>query len=252
MVDPHDLVLKYYDKLYPHREFLRQTAAIRETVLHRFKESTANGRIRTLDLCTGTGRMLSLFKKHERFDLVGVDKNDKMLELATKNYPNATFVRGDICDTSSELFLNRTFHCILIGGASIQLFDCNQRHRIFSSVKRLLADDGVFIFDIIKSEHIVKGSSGTREIRLRETIGGKQVTIMYRRVLSQSPILCKQYVHLIERDDSEEPTESIGEVDIYEITPDSLRDELGEFNMTLMHLPTQKKYSEFFIAEKRR
>ena len=196
--------------------------------------------------------MLALFHEYTLFDLVGVDISNKMLKEARKRYTNAMFIRDDICTLDSGFLVNNSFHCILIGGVSIQMFDCSQRRRIFSNVKRLLRDDGVFIFNIMKSENSDERAFDTTEVRLSKMINEKQVIVLYHRIVLQPPILFKQYVHLIEHVRSEEPTLSTGEVDIYKITPEDFKGELGRFNLTLMPLPTQNKDTEFFIAEKGR
>ena len=107
MTDPHELVFEYYDLLYPHDIFEKQTMAIREKIIQYFKNLPLNQKIRVIDFCTGTGRMLSLFKNHLQFELYGVEINEKMRQLAQAHYPDAKFFGNDIRSFNSEISMSQ-------------------------------------------------------------------------------------------------------------------------------------------------
>ena len=149
MSDPHELIVDYFDDVYPHDDFCGEVSSIKDAILSRFKDKK---KIKILDLCTGTGRSLGLFYGDNRFDLLGVDVSDKMLNKARKNYPKLLFRKYDITNFPNGIFKKKTFHCILMTSVSIQLFNQHERKQILKTVDELLCERGVFIFDIFAED----------------------------------------------------------------------------------------------------
>ena len=65
MIDAHDLIVDYWDDVYPHAEYCKRNDNIRKRVMAEF-HGLSN--IKILDLCCGTGRGLSLFLQERNID----------------------------------------------------------------------------------------------------------------------------------------------------------------------------------------
>ena len=83
---------KYYDLLYGWKDYERE-GKILDGLVQRYKESAGNS---LLDVGCGTGQHIKLLK--DRFECVGMDINEAMLELARLKVDGVRFVRGDMTD----------------------------------------------------------------------------------------------------------------------------------------------------------
>ena len=250
MNDPHELIIGYYDDVYPHDSFRNDVSSIREELLRRFEDVFSIGKVRVLDLCTGTGRALSLFCGDTRFDLAGVDISDKMLGKARQNYPEVSFIKGDIRDLSHAAFKKGYFHCIQMTSVSIQLFNQSDRKQIFKQVEELLVQGGVFIFDVFSEPLEYDAQEKNAFIKRTLMKNDLHVLIIYHRLPFRPPAPSKQYVYLIETRAGSEPTMSSGVVDIYNVTLDDVVRELEGLGLLAQLLPTNKKNTKFVLIEK--
>ncbi len=89
---------EYYDKIYHYIDYKKQTKFILK-IIRKFKTSNGN---KLLDVACGTGTHIQLLKKH--FEIVGLDKNKEMLEIARKKNPSVKFVQGDMQSFSLHKF----------------------------------------------------------------------------------------------------------------------------------------------------
>jgi len=247
-MNAHELIADYYDEVYPHVAYREQLGSIIDEIASLFR---AEKRIRILDICSGSGRSLGLFEGDERFEVTGVEMNDKMLSKARKNYPNARLIQGDVRDLS-ELFLGQErFHAVLMAGISFQLFDEGDRRRILGEVERLLVRGGVFIFDIFTksfSHNAPEENAFIKRLIVKEHL---QIVIIYQRFAFSPPDPSKQYVYLIETQPGGEPIMSWGSVDIYEVDLQSIERDLGNLGMYVRPLPTKKEKTQFMLAGKK-
>ncbi len=81
---------EYYDKIYHYIDYKKQAKFILE-IIRKFKTSNGN---KLLDVACGTGTHIQLLKKH--LEVIGLDKNKEMLEIARKKNPSIKFVQGDM------------------------------------------------------------------------------------------------------------------------------------------------------------
>jgi ubiquinone/menaquinone biosynthesis C-methylase UbiE len=94
---------KYYDLLYSWKDYAKES-----NIVLRLIESHRRSQGNTLlDVGCGTGKHIARLKT--RFECVGIDINEGMLEQARRNVKGAEFIRGDM----SNFDLGRRFDVIL-------------------------------------------------------------------------------------------------------------------------------------------
>ena len=108
-----------------------------------FKEK----QIKFLDLGCGTGKHLSIMKKH-KFNCIGVDKSMKMLEVARKNEPTIPLVKGDFHNKST--FKNREFSHITCFFYTVYYSEYPEK--IFKNVNYWLKPKGYFCIHLVDRE----------------------------------------------------------------------------------------------------
>ncbi len=94
---------KYYDVLYEWKDYAREARVLTQ-LIDRYKGSPGNS---LLDVGCGTGKHIKRLAR--KFDCVGVDVNEAMLEQARRNVKGVEFVRGDM----ENFDLGRKFDVIL-------------------------------------------------------------------------------------------------------------------------------------------
>jgi len=100
---------KYYDLLYQWKDYKKEAGVVKELV-ERYKTSQGNS---LLDVGCGTAKHLQYLT--DKFDCVGVDASEKMLEQARRNMRGGKFVLGDMINFD----LGRQFDVILCLFSSI-------------------------------------------------------------------------------------------------------------------------------------
>ena len=93
-----------------------------------------------LDLCTGTGDIAGIINnKYPKFEVIGVDFSQKMLEKAREKYPYINFTEADCTELP---FANDTFDACII---SFGLRNIQNREKALSEINRILKNGGIFI-----------------------------------------------------------------------------------------------------------
>jgi len=100
---------KYYDLLYEWKDYAKEARTI-EQLIERYKVTTGKA---LLDVGCGTGKHLQYLSR--RFECVGMDVNEPMLDQARRNVQGVRFIRGDMVDFS----LGRKFDVIVCLFSSI-------------------------------------------------------------------------------------------------------------------------------------
>jgi ubiquinone/menaquinone biosynthesis C-methylase UbiE len=95
-MDPKDIVEQGYDRIGEEYErwSAKATDPARERYLKVLLEGLPKG-AQVLDLGCGSGA-LATRRLSERFQITGVELSSRMVELARRNIPSATFVRADM------------------------------------------------------------------------------------------------------------------------------------------------------------
>lgn len=105
-MDPKDIVEQGYDRIGEEYErwSAKGTDPARERYLKVLLEGLPKG-AQVLDLGCGSGA-LATRRLSERFQITGVELSSRMVELAQRNIPTATFVRADMASVEfpPELF----------------------------------------------------------------------------------------------------------------------------------------------------
>jgi SAM-dependent methyltransferase len=110
---------------------------------------------RVLDLCCGTGQLAAGLLERG-FQVTGLDGSEPMLEFARVNAPAAEFMCAD-----ARLFtLPQTFQAVTCTFDSLNhVLKLDELAQVFRNVYTVLADDGVFLFDLNMEDESEKKSS---------------------------------------------------------------------------------------------
>ena len=152
-----------YDLLYRWKDYGKE-AEILAGLIRKYKRTSGNS---LLDVGCGTGQHIKRLKG--RFDCVGVDVNDRMLEQARKNVGGVEFVHGDMVDFD----LGRKFDVVLCLFSSIGFLKTHARlEKAIRNFAGHLREGGVVIIepwftkDAVKSPHISVLTEGSDDLKV--------------------------------------------------------------------------------------
>lgn len=138
---------------------------------------------KVLELCCGTGR-LTIPLKEKGVDICGVDFTRNMLDEAKRKSSlknlEIDFILGDMKNLHLPNYEKEKFDMIFIPFNSLQnTYTIDDVNKVFSSVRKYLKDDGVFVFDIFNpSIHfLVEGEKSFREIKRFSLEDGQNIII---------------------------------------------------------------------------
>ncbi|MBT4482497.1 MAG: class I SAM-dependent methyltransferase [Candidatus Latescibacteria bacterium] len=132
----------YYELIFP---FKTQTYSFLSSYL-----TGDNSRI--LDIGCGTGHYIGRFAEQGHFS-TGVDIDKSMIEYATNSYPQAAFLNLDMLNIHS---VNESFNLIYSIGNVVSYLSQNQSLKFLNSVYNALAQGGVWIFQTVNWDNILK------------------------------------------------------------------------------------------------
>lgn len=140
---------KYYDLIYEKMDLEKESEFIKWAVE---QHKTSNGN-RLLDMACGTGRHSSMLK--DSFEILGMDINPEMLNLARKKVPDVTFIEGNM----KNFILKGEFDVII---CMFSAMNYNHTMKEFKKTIKNFYDHlhkgGVLIFDMgINQENWVEG-----------------------------------------------------------------------------------------------
>ncbi len=129
----------HYDRIFPEN-----------TVLKNLILSYAKGG-RALDLGCGTGRMANaLYENYD--DVIGVDLDLGMIEVAAKRYPHVTWVQADMV---AFLETSMPFDTILCLGNTLPHLDVYRLNQLVEKIARKLKPDGHFFIQLLNYDSIM-------------------------------------------------------------------------------------------------
>ena len=150
-------LLEYYDELFPveksRLDFIESIAAEYK------KEKGLTNPVKILDLGCATG-MTSIQLMRRGMDLVGIDNNDQMIQSASRRNPepktNARFFLMDMTKIDTY-FPKNSFDIVLcLGNTLVHLDGLEQIEQQIKSIHSVLKSGGVFIFQIINYDMVLK------------------------------------------------------------------------------------------------
>ncbi len=139
----------YYDKIYKNVDYEGESEFINWAVK---KHKTSPG-IDLLDVACGTGSHALILKNN--FNVVGVDINDNMLEIAREKVPEADFIKEDM----KKLELKCNFDVIICIFSSIHYnINYNELEDTLTNFYNNLEDGGILIYDLsFNTENWIEG-----------------------------------------------------------------------------------------------
>jgi SAM-dependent methyltransferase len=99
--------------------------------------------MRVLDVGVGGGRTTRAFAPLAR-EYVGLDYAEAMVAACKKQFPDLSFVHGDVRDLSR--FADGSFDLVLFSYNGIDCIGHDDRLRALSEIRRVLAKGGTFVF----------------------------------------------------------------------------------------------------------
>ena len=96
-----------------------------------------------LDIGVGLGRT-SFHLRNFAKKYIGIDYSNSMVEVGSKKYPELDLQHGDARDLSR--FSDKSFDFILFSYNGIDYVSHSDRLKILKEIKRILKDDGIFVF----------------------------------------------------------------------------------------------------------
>lgn len=129
---------KYYDLLYEWKDYKKETHTLLQ-LIKRYKQSPGNS---LLDVGCGTGKHIQSLRK--KFDCVGMDASEEMLDQARRNVKGIKFIRADMASFN----LRRTFDvilCLFSGIGYVRTYP--KLARTLKNFARHLRDGGVVIIE---------------------------------------------------------------------------------------------------------
>ena len=127
-----DNIAKNYDKLNDIISFGMQKRIKQKCI----KLLNINTKTKLLDLCTGTGDLISMANVK---DSIGVDFSEKMLEIARVKHPNYNFINTNC---SVLPFDDNSFDIITMG---FGLRNIENREQVLKEIYRVLKPNGEFL-----------------------------------------------------------------------------------------------------------
>ena len=135
-------ISNYYELIFP---FKIQTYSFLSSYL-----SCDNSKI--LDIGCGTGHYIGRFAEQCHFT-IGIDIDKSMIEYAKSHYSKATFLNLDMLNIHR---LNESFNLIYSIGNVVSYLSQNQSIKILNSVYKVLLQGGVWIFQTVNWDYILK------------------------------------------------------------------------------------------------
>lgn len=97
-----------------------------------------------VELGCGNGRAYE-FLKEKKIEYLGIDFSTKLLDIARKRYPDASFESQDLCTLRLG---NKMYDAVISIAALHHIPSKKLRRKVFRKISSALKDDGVFVFSV--------------------------------------------------------------------------------------------------------
>lgn len=122
-----------------------------------------------IEIGCGTGNLASPFLK-SGMEYTGLDVSDDMLAIARKNYPAATFLKGDVRQFTLD---QQKESCIITGRTISYLLTNEDVFQSFQCINQNLQVGGIVVFDFINAQTFIPRIKDGEEIIHRATYENK-------------------------------------------------------------------------------
>lgn len=131
-----------YERRSTIRDYLRLSLQASEIVIFvKYRDYIWNKEV--MDIGCGAGRT-SFFLTQFTPRYIGIDVSSMMVKHCRRKFPNADFIQCDVRDLG--LFQSGRFDFILFSANGLDLIGHDARVTALGEIKRVLKDDGIFVF----------------------------------------------------------------------------------------------------------
>jgi SAM-dependent methyltransferase len=123
-----------------------------------------------LEAGCGTGNLASRFSRNH-FDYMGMDLSDDMLRIARSNYPEVSFVAGDMRNFKLIRLIQS---CIITGRSTSYLVSNDDVRSAFDSIGKNLISRGLLCFDFIDAATFLPSIENGKSIIHKAIVGQKR------------------------------------------------------------------------------
>ncbi len=116
-----------------------------------------------LEIGCGTGNLAPFFTK-DKFEYIGLDQSDEMIDIATKNNPRNVFIKNDMRNFKLTSIVDA---CIMTGRTISYLVSNEDVPAAFNSIHYNLTQRGIICFDFIDAERFIPSIDPARKITHR-------------------------------------------------------------------------------------
>jgi glycine/sarcosine N-methyltransferase len=131
----------YYNDLFP-----------QDPALKGFIKGFSMPGFQAIDLGSGTGRLTKLISDLG-MNVIGIDLDESMIEVARKNYPELDFIAYDMVEYINN---SKKFELMTCFGNTLVHLDISQMEKFFKEVQKKLSPKGYFIVQILNYMKILK------------------------------------------------------------------------------------------------
>lgn len=168
----YDDISNYYDSIFP----------VSKDTVEFIKKSIGEPPKSILDVACGTGGY-SIELDKNGYNLTAVDLDSKMIEHLSKKTnrigSKVKFLQADMLDLY-EKFDKDAFEAVFcIGNSLVHLDSADQIKDFFIDIRKLLVEDGTFIFQIINYDRVI-----SKDIKSLPTIVNEAVPLKFERFYS--------------------------------------------------------------------
>jgi len=190
---------QYYEAIFPYRD----------EVYAFLKSHLPAGTRRILDAGCGTGHYCGRLAA-DGFDVVGIDLDPRMIEVAHEKYPGATFCCLNLLNVGT---LSPPFEFVFCIGNVAPHLTQDEFSRFVEDVAGILHPEGVWVFQVVNWDYVL--SHGSYPFRPRTLAGGEAVFLREYRELSDT------HVRFLTRLVAQERALFEGEVSLYPLRTDA-------------------------------
>jgi SAM-dependent methyltransferase len=179
---------KIYDEIFHDKAYHSDTNILKNA----YKKYAQKEIDKIIDIGCGTGRYTVEFAKLG-YKVTGVDPSQHMIQIAKENFgkiPNCEFIKGYASDVIDKFQL-----AISMFNVVNHIMSLHELIHFFESVRKLLVDDGLFIFDCFNGAAALIDPPRNKSIEKKVPNGGNmRVTTICETSLMESRVIMRNTI----------------------------------------------------------